>query len=191
MELTANRPCADSLGGRMGRSIWWRSLAPWEQQVAQDRRGRPRPGDQVVRGPWPLARIARSVLHPPYFKRLFNGLLQPIGPHLLRLWLLVPALWICGAEQGALTAASPGPSTREPRRGHGRGCRGGGLRAGAFWRAGPGPAAFGPHAGFDFAHSPPCDHKVPGLAFRPRRAAVPLGGGAGGGTPPPQRIFRI
>jgi hypothetical protein len=28
-------------------------------------------------------------------------------------------------------------------------------------------------AGFDFAHSPPCDHKVPGLAFRPRRAAVP------------------
>jgi hypothetical protein len=100
----------------------------------------------VVRGAWPLARIARSVLHPPYFKRLFNGLLQPIGPHLLRLWLLMPALWICGAEQGALTATSPGPSTREPRRGHGRGCRGGGLRAGAFWRAGPGPAAFGPHA---------------------------------------------
>jgi hypothetical protein len=28
-------------------------------------------------------------------------------------------------------------------------------------------------SGFDFAHSPPCDHKVPGLAFRPRRAAVP------------------
>jgi hypothetical protein len=30
-------------------------------------------------------------------------------------------------------------------------------------------------SGFDFAHSPPCDHKVPGLAFRPRRAAVPRG----------------
>ena len=44
-------------------------------------------------------------------------------------------------------------------------------------------------AGFDFAHSPPCDHKVPGLAFRPRRAAVPQGGAQGGERPRPSEFF--
>jgi hypothetical protein len=69
-------------------------------------------------------------------------------------------------RQENVGASPPAALLRAPASGNRRGPEGGGR-----WRwcvCGINKASF-TSGGFDFAHSPPCDHKVPGLAFRPRR----------------------